>query len=244
MAIMIAVTGPATISTSALAAPQAKISDGWIINQKSQLFGEQLLLISPIGIKSANPKSSMTILMTPPFETVTAYNDQTKSVFQTPVKTFRSPMQKTYAIFNSNVLGEAPMEKTGTARLFGFTMVKYQSTKAYDMQQARLRKTDHIPSSNPRIIYIQSTEDFHLPAGAGTAQCRLYGLPLVPGIPLQVLTKDNDLTPASVLQSTQCIKTKVSPNDFMVPHSYKRVRSIEEITKSNVTEDAMQLFGP
>jgi hypothetical protein len=220
-----------------------KMVDGWIINQAAKLYGNQILTVSPIGIKSANPKTGVCVVMTPPFDMVTMYSDQNHSIFQSPLKTFRSPAAKALALFNSLILGESPMIKVGTDNIHGFKIVKYQTTKEFSAKQALLRKTDKVPSSNPRIIDSQSTEDFHLAPGAGLGLCKLYGIPLVPGIPLYVECKDMDLSRSNYLESHKYTKTKVSARDFALPLGYRKLKGAEEIMQSNVNPDAMQLFG-
>jgi hypothetical protein len=218
------------------------MADGWMINQSTKLYGDQVLVVSQIGIKCSNPRTTICLVMAPPFEMVTVYNDKNRSLFQSPVKSFRCPAQKTFALFNSWVLGESPMIKVGTGTLNHFNVVKYQSTKAFSARQRALRQLDKTPSSNPMILDSQSTDDFHLAPGAGLGLCRMYGIPLVPGIPLEVDCKDSDLSPTCFLESKKYTKTKVSAADFAIPAGYKRIESIEEIMKSIDMQDAMQLF--
>jgi hypothetical protein len=224
-------------------AASAKTVDAWSITQWAELYGTQELIVSQIGIKSSNAKSKICLVMTPPFNIVTYYNTRAHSYFQSPVKDFRCPMQKTFALFNAYVLGDSPMEKVGTGTLNGFEVVKYRTTKAFTLKQAASRHNDKVPSSNPMIIDSQSTDDFHLAPGAGLGLCRLYGLPLVPGIPLKVIAKDSDLNPKTYLQSKQGTKTKVNASDFAIPPGYKLLKRIEEITQTAETQDALLLFG-
>ncbi len=221
-----------------------KLVAGTVIYQLSKSFWRPgAYCLSPIGIKTTNTRSSICLVVTPPFDQVTMYNDRTRSIFQTPLKLFRCPAHKTFVLFNAYQLDEAPMIKVGAGTLAGFNVVKYQTTKAFDQKQLSLRKTDKVPGSNPRIIDSQSTDDFHLPTGAGTSLCRLYGVPIVPGIPIEVSCKDMDLSFSSLLQLKKSAKTRVSAADFALPVGYKRLDSIEEIMKSNDDQDAMQLFG-
>lgn len=223
--------------------PGAKLVDATVLYQETKLFGEQVLVVSPIGIKTTGTRSSICLVLTPPFETVTMYNDRTRRIFQTPIKLFRCPLQKTFAIFNSYQLDEAPMIKVGVGAVAGFNVAKYQTTKAFNNRQLMLRRTDKVPASNPRIINSQSTDDFHLPEAVGTTLCRLYGVPIIPGIPIEVDCRDMDLSFSSLLQLKKSTKVKVSAADFAPPIGYKRLENVQEIFNSNEDQDAMQLFG-
>jgi len=202
-----------------------------------------VLLVSQFGIRTCNPKSSICMIMTPPFEIATVYNKSTKKYFQAPVKALRCPMQKTLALFNAYVLGEAPMGKVGTGQLDGFNVVKYRTSKAFEVKAKLLRKTDNVPSSNPSVIDSQSTDDFHLPPSAGEGLCKYYGVPWVSGIPLSVEAKDTDGDPSVILKSSKGQKIKVTASDFLLPPGFTREKSLEEVHQSSQTEDAMQLFG-
>ena len=229
---------PATRSNAA-----GKTVDGWKISQWSKLYGEQVVTISAIGIKSTNPRTAVTLVMTPPFKIVTVFNDQGKSIFQTPIELFRCPLLKTFAILNSTMLGESPMIKIGTGTLNGFKIVKYKTTKDFTAHQAAINKQDDLPVSSPMSIESQSTNDFHLAPGAGVGLCRLYGIPVVPGIPLEVNAQDMNLNPVNYLHSRLFTKTTASTADFALPTGYRPMKSVQEILQSNVTEDAMQLFS-
>jgi hypothetical protein len=225
------------------APPDAKSVDACLINQNLKIFGEQQLLISKIGIKSFNPRSQISLVMTPPYQSVTLYNKLNQGIIQMPVKSLRCPVQKTFALFNNWMLGDSPMQKIGSGEINGFKVVKYRTTKAFTATQLMLRKTEKVPSSNPTVIDLQTTEDFQLPAGVGMALAKFYGVPDVPGIPLQVDLKDTDDNPSNYLRSSKCRKTRASAGDFALPTGYRKLKSVEEINQSNETEDAMQLFG-
>ncbi len=129
---------PAPPGSKSSTSPKAseKTFEASLIKQSNKFFGEQILLVCQIGIKTCNSKSSVCMIMTPPFETATVYNKSTKKYFQAPVKAMRCPMQKTFALFNAYVLGEAPMEKIGTGQLDGFNVVKYRTTKAFEVSKS------------------------------------------------------------------------------------------------------------
>ena len=234
---------PEEAPAAPVAPTKTKSYPGWILNQTSQLLGMQVLTVSAIGIKTSNRKSSVSLVMTPPFKTVTIYNDQNKTIFQTPVKLFRSPYAKGMAIFGSNMLGDAPMVPAGKVTLNGFNVSKYKSTEAYNLQQVKLKKAGQIPASTPQMMESQSSDDLHLAPGAALALCRLYGIPLVPGIPVEARNTDLEHHSSYQLQTTKCTKTMVSEKDFALPRGYEHLKNLQEMTKSDVTEDGMLLFG-
>ena len=135
------------------------------------------------------------------------------------------------------------MVKMGTGKLNGLSVVKYRSTKAFATKQLMLRKTEKTPGSNPMIVDTQSTDDFHLPEGAGIGLCKLYGIPQVPGIPIDVISTDLNMNADAFLKSAKAIKIKTSSADFILPSAYKRVKNIEETSTSTMDADTMQLFG-
>ncbi|MBS2009614.1 MAG: hypothetical protein JST01_21350 [Cyanobacteria bacterium SZAS TMP-1] len=245
-AIWCTLSGVIFCCTASSAAPSSppKSAEGWTLRQKSKIFGDQELLISPLGLKSRNTRSLTTIIMTPPFQTVYMYNQASKNIYTVPWNKFRSPVAKTFALFNSIELSNAPVVKIGTQKKNALTITKYETTRAYEQQQVQAFKAENLPSSNPCKIISQATQDFHTHREVNATLCRHYGIPILPDFPIEATVYDMHKNPENYLLTMHCSHTKTSPADFKIPAGLKTVKSAEEVDISNVTNDSMQAFWP
>jgi len=223
-------------------APKNQV-DGWKILQKSKFFGDEEILISPLGLKVYNIRSFRTLVMTPPFQTVTVYNLQNKFVCKIPWKAYRCPVAKTFALFNQFELSNIPVVKTGKPVLTnGYTVTTYQTTRSYDAQQQILRNTDHVPSSNPGHFEVKVSTDFGERPEVSSTLCRHFGSPIVKGVPMEVIISDLNNTPTAYVHTVKSTKLKVSTKDFIVPGGLKTVASPQQVEAGNMSPEAMQLF--
>jgi hypothetical protein len=85
-------------------------SKAWILNQKCRIFGDEVVLVSPMfGIKISSPKNNGTMLIPAPYEKAYWYSSASKKSFECTPGAWVNPFTRTTSFLNGQSLEEIPL---------------------------------------------------------------------------------------------------------------------------------------
>ncbi|MBU6450655.1 MAG: hypothetical protein KGS72_02675 [Cyanobacteria bacterium REEB67] len=227
-----------------IASPRSTVP-AYRLSQICKTVGRQEVLLSARGLRVQHRNSGLVALFLPPYKEVFFFNSKSKKCISMPLAKFVSPFAYSWnMLFNVNI-ADIPVVKAGSrdfpSRALGpIRAVQYQSTPTFVAGQQALRARREIPSRSVQSITYVVTDHFEAPAAQGRLLQKMYGLPAVPGVPLDMVFHDLHDTKKSYLTTSEILKAKASAADFARPSGLSPAHTVEEVT--SVVNDGIDAF--
>jgi hypothetical protein len=221
------------------------VDSAYRLSQICKTVGRQDILISGRGLRVQHRNSGLVALFLPPYKEVFFFNSKSKKCISMPLSKFVSPFAYSWnMLFNVNI-ADIPVVKTGRREFAvrgsgAISAVQYQSTVAFVAAQKALRAQKEIPARSVQSITYIVTDRFAAAAPQARLLQKMYGLPAVPGVPLDMVFHDLHDTKKSYLTTSEVQETKASAADFARPAGFSTASTVEEVT--SVVNDGIDAF--
>jgi hypothetical protein len=221
--------------------------DGWILHQHCDPLGDQVVYVSPQGVKAVSPKSGLSILALPPFKQFVIYNLKTSKVYRIQSSHFRHPMERTFSAVNGFSLDIIPLvkDKDRDTSFAGVHSAQYKAPATFaDSQKARF-KAKEFPSRSPQTIEFAASTDISDNPDLSNLLCLWFCLPTVRGVPLSFRFRDMDRDLHEYLTTQSCERAAIKATDFVLPTTLKTASSAQDVYMGRVyDQEAVQMmFG-
>jgi hypothetical protein len=229
---------------SAAAADQSK-ANGWIIHQSTAFVGNQVVHISPIGIKVICAKSGMIFLSRPPFDKFDIYNPKTQKIFHGLLSEFKSPLGVGEYMLNGFAFSHIPLVKGKVATDHALSCTLYTSTPKFAEAQVLRARAKEMPTRNPKTVEFAVTQQLSSSPVVHQLMCNWFGLPQAPGVPVEFAYRDIDNDLHKYLIMLGCEREAVKAEDFVPPVGLKVTDSVQSLNMGNLydSEAVRMMFG-
>jgi hypothetical protein len=230
------------LSTSA--ADQSK-SNGWIVHQSTAFLGNQVVHISPIGIKVICQKSGMIFLSRPPFDKFDIYNPKTQKIFHGVLSEFKSPVGIGEYMVNGFAFSHIPLVKDKAVIDHTLACTLYTSTPKFAESQVSRVRAHEMATRNPKTVEFAVTEQVSSNPVVHQLMCNWFGLPQAPGVPVEFAYRDTDNDLHKYLVMLSCARETVKAVDFVAPAGLKVSDSVQGINMGSLydSEAVRMMFG-
>ncbi len=193
--------------------------NGWILTQRSKIFGDQYIYISTHGVKCINPKQGIGWVSQTPNWNITFFNEKTKLYYPLSSSNWKTKIAK-----NGLIPGNIIWSKVSTGTIAGLKASQYKMVNSASSTNAHSAK------------WLSATywlaDEINIPASLAQLISSACGLPSSDSIPLE-LSYRNQRGNTETLLSTYHQQTAVIPNSyFSSPPGYKIARSEVEVLVS------------
>jgi hypothetical protein len=223
--------------------PSKMESDGWTLDQTTQLVGEVQVTASAKGVKVVSRKKSLSMLCAAPFTEVVLFSERTKQYHVTPFDKFRCPVARTLQALNSGLLSDTPMIKKEDKVDKGMKVHVYVSTEQFQQSQMAKYRAREIPGRAVVHLVCYSTEDLKADPHIEQALAHFSGMPKLQGLAVFAEFIDAGADKNSFLSTSHVAKTKVSDALFTIPSTYKKVARQEELFVDKDSTDELNLLN-
>jgi hypothetical protein len=228
------------------AAEQSKLN-GWILHQHCDPLGDQVVLVSPVGVRAVSPKSGLSILALPPFKQFVIYNLKTGKICRVESSHFRHPMETTYSAVNGFSHSIIPLvkEKEKDTAFAGVHSTVYKATALFAEGQRARFKAKEFPSRVPETVEFVLSTDLSDNVGLSNLLCIWFSLPVAHGVPLDFRYRDMDHDLHQYLTTQSCEPAEVKAADFVLPSTLKTASSPQDVYMGRAyDQEAVQMmFG-
>jgi hypothetical protein len=233
-----------SFALNAAAADRSK-ANGWILQQSTAFMGNQIVHISPVGIKVICQRSGMIFLSRPPFDKYDLYNPKTKKIFHGVLSNFASPVQFGEVLVNNFAFSHIPLVKDKTTSAHGLACALYRSTAKFAETQIARAKAREMPTRNPKSAEFVVTDQISNNPVVQRLMCNWFGLPQAAGVPVEFAFRDTDNDLHRYLTMQSCERETVRPDDFASPHGLKDAPSAQGINMGSAydSEAVRMMFG-
>lgn len=227
---LIALTLCAWVLPSVARASAPKAVDGWRIQQRCILQGDEQIVACSQGVKVYNPKNDLTIVYAAPFKEVVYFDKRTGLVCKVPAGKNDNPYQRTIGMFSGLSLADVPLHKVASSKVVDLPTDNFVSGPEYAAEQLKLAKAEGHGNRIKFVAYGVFTS-LQLPANEYEFLAKQYGLPhkTVVGVPAHLLYKSISDKSTVFLSTQSCSKAKISESEFAVPPNLKPANSSQAV---------------
>jgi hypothetical protein len=162
-------------ATAKTATPQAKPQSGWVMQQKTQTGGKQLVFVTAGGIKLINEDTHFTTIAAAPRWNVITCNDATKSYMETTLDSYKGRYLRRLDQLRFSDLNLA-LQRGGSKIVYGVNTVAF-----FKGPSAIVLATDEVLTLSVRAL-----DQPPQPPEACTLLCRMYGIRDIHRVPLDI----------------------------------------------------------
>ncbi len=216
-------------------ATAAADQDMWILNQHSQLAGDQIVYVSTNAVRIENYAHSYVILLRAPDWKVLIYNSRSKKACTKEVKDFVGTLG-----FGSGMMGEGylqalPLKKQPEETTFkGLKALRYYTGKLAGPAPGKANRSADVTNSIFGSTYLESADYWLWPSGtastkAGLVLQRIYRIPRRAGTPLSLKYTSVAGQKYTEIDTLSVSKSKVRTDKFTAPKGLIAAKSEEEV---------------
>lgn len=241
----VALNPPSTVSKTAKGtsrnAIEAPSVNGWKLDQRSRVLGDQTLYVCPIGVKTVNRKDGVTIMTPAPFQEVITFSSKTGMVCRKSFAYADNPYARAVAMFSGVAHGQMPLTKVRDFRKGGIEWSEFKIPESYGESRKALFKRNEVTSSEPssgRIVC------FQLPVQKRAVDwiARLFCVPRTGAIPFDVTFTDVDGDVHSMVKTFNMTLVKLSAADFKCPSGLRAVKDPRSVIQDESSTDAIEMM--
>lgn len=177
-------------NSQAIAAAKSEL--GWSLTQNRKHLGLYKVSMARTGVHVEMPNQSVIVLCLPPGKTVSIINIASKRICQLPLDNFEGQMVRHLAFGKGKLMSDVPILKTGQFIKNNIKADRYEiDNQRYKKYLAHAKESSFEPSLITEKLRLSALTDSPFSA-AGALMTKLYGLPKLATIPLEMDYKDPD----------------------------------------------------
>lgn len=229
----------AQAKVSAKTPPSAGLSpgrgEGLRLEQDSEVYGHNVLLVSAVGASLSVERNGLKIVCAAPDWRVRMYNKANKYLYETDLSHYDGYMNKTGAIFWGMTFNRIPLRAVGQGTRLGYKVTLFESPPFSPAERKAigaelLEKAEY-----------WSTEAIVVPPQVVSFVNRFYCLPTVSGFPLYLLVHTKAGKPLRfALNTTKISRCLLRGNEFIVPGGLKKVSNDQLVVRKPEDEESVQ----
>lgn len=207
----------------------------WLLEQKHAVTGQYKVYVAPRGLRVENLNNGIIAIAGPPDWTVVAFSCASKKYALCKPSEFQGSFCLTITASTGQIISAMPLKFINHGTTCGVKSAIFQTTKSFEESQQRqfLRREIHPSSISSATLTVADSLD--LPVQEGVLLARLFGIPMVKGVPLE-LKYSKMHGGKRIFLSTSSIKSKVVPASlFLLPSGYKQMKSMELLTTESAS---------
>lgn len=221
-------------SFATLQSPASADESGWVLTQKSLLFGDMYLYVSAQGFKFVNPKAGLNFVTRSPSWDVVMFNDKTKVCFSSSMSTFK---KEAGANFNQKKeeLARASWQRGSVSNIAGLKASQYVASNigAAPVKPGRKAK-EQLTGADYWV-----SEQIHVPPQLSDLVSSMYGLPNTMNVPLRLTYTTRESAGKVALDTYYSKACAIPASYYTVPQGYRQVKSSVEVMAD---EDTKQIL--
>lgn len=237
------------VSANELVCAQAKVSanasqsaalcpargEGLRLEQDSEVYGHNVLLVSAVGASLSVERNGLKIVCAAPDWRVRMYNKANKYLYETDLSHYDGYMNKTGAIFWGMTFNRIPLKVVGQGTRLGYKVTLFESPSFSPAERKAigaelLEKAEY-----------WSTEAITVPPQVVSFINRFYCLPTKSGFPLYLLVHTKAGKPLRfALNTTKISRCVLHGNEFVVPGGLKKVSNDQLVVRKPEDEESVQ----
>jgi hypothetical protein len=211
----------------------------YLFKQKSQIQGQTEILVSSLGAKMILSDRHLVIFMRPPLWRVQFCDLRSKRYFECAKEAFREPLARTIVMTKPSTSGHLRVKSSKPTVFMGISCKSFDLIDPYTLNEKR--------EANWEQIAIRSgTAGGYDEASAkifGRVFCRVYAMPELDAVPLNLLLTNYRNESSSDLETISAKKLTANAADFVVPATYAQVSSVTAVaSENNVDANLDELF--
>jgi len=215
--------------------------NGWKLEQRSRVLGDQTLYVCPTAIKAVNRKDGVTILTFAPYEEVITFSTKTGKICRKSFSTADNPYARAVAMFSGIAHGQMPLQKVRDYRKGGLLWSEFKIPDSYTESRKAMFRRNEVSSSDPSGGIVVC---FHLPMERRATDwvARLFCVPRSGGIPFDVTFSDVDGDKHSLVKTFNMESFKFVPGDFQAPKGLRTVKDPRSVIQDETATDAIEMM--
>lgn len=233
----------AKLKTSALAAAASVLlffpavaasTPATLIKQKSLMMGHTEMLYSKEGVRLEMPDQKKLLLMRPPLWQVQWCNTANKLYWEGEAIVFKNDFITSTSMFRP---GDPSCTKPTTStetKLNGLACKRFQLV-GQNFGSGRAPHSWQRLSVRDGGLWMQPAP--YLPANNCRVLCKLFGAPVLPGVPLSMVVYNNNNTESKEFKILEVSTKTPSRADFTLPPGYKKVAKQGDVNNFAASND-------
>ncbi len=217
--------------------------EGFRFTQICKTVGIQEITLVKGAIRVKHKNSGMVAVYREPYKEAVFYNTASKKIVSLPLAKYVSPYAYSWNFFFTRNIADIPIVESGAAKYADRAARRYRSSDKFGESQEALYAKHDIPARCVKTLLYTVTDAFKTGSEQNRLLQKMYGLPLVEGLPLELVFYDLHNMKKSYLTTSDIKAIKVSPADFDVPQGLATARNVEEVC-SDVNSGGLDLFAP
>ena len=195
---------------------------GWVLTQRTKLFGDQYLYLSNHAVKCVNPKQGIGWITQSPNWNITFFNDKTKVYYPLASTSWKNKMAK-----NGLIPSDISWSKVSSGSIAGLKASQYQMINKATGQSNQPANGAKWSSATYWLA-----DEINVPRNLSQLISTICGLPPSDSVPLS-LSYSNQRGQTETLLSTYHQQTAMLPDwYFSTPTNYKLAKSEVEVLMS------------
>lgn len=192
--------------------------NGWILTQRSKVFGDQYIYISTNGVKCINPKQGTGWLTQAPNWNITFFNDKTKLYYPVSYSTWKGKIEK-----NGLLPRNIKWTKVSSGSIAGIKASKFEMTNSTNTAG----QTTKWLSANYWLA-----DEINVPPRLAQLVSNTCGLPDSNSIPLELSYRDQKGLCTTLLNTYRQQQANIPDSYFSLPAGYKPAKNEVEVLVS------------
>jgi hypothetical protein len=215
-------------STGTAADKSASVK-AWVFEQKQDDLGPFRVYACAQGIRAEGVKTGIVAVAHPPDWMVFGFVPAAKKFSSCKPEKFRGFSLSALTIWTRGSVPSVPVSLKQHGTAYGLKTADYESSASFAAEQARRFANNEIHPSSIKHLSFQVADALDVPTTGRQILCRVYGLPVVDGIPID-LKYDRVHTGVIPLLTTKSCQQKLVPASmFALPAGYTKAPSMESL---------------
>jgi hypothetical protein len=225
-----------------LAIPAAfseNVAPAYLFKQKSEVQGQTEILVSPIGVKMTLTDRHLVIFMRPPLWHVQFCDLRNKHYFECAKEVFKEPLARTVGMTKPSSSNHLRVKSSKPTVFMGISCKSFELIDPFISNDKKTANWEQLAvRSGTAVAYEEASAKIF-----GRVICRVYALPELNAVPLNVVTANYRDESFSELETISAKKLTSNVSDFVVPATYAQVSSVTGVAaENNLDANLNELF--
>jgi len=210
-----------------------------LLKQRGRMLGDELVYLSPAGMRAENPHSKVIVVAKAPDWTIYKFCPGTKRFTQEHLQGLTSSLNKTNALFGGLLLIGATTTKVAECRIFGYAGTEYKEDKQFAQKGLAMRKAHNVNGDYPRAFQYRILDPTLFPKEEAHIMSILHAVPDLNGIPVSMRCESYEYTSYNFLTTSSIEPMTLARSQFDLPGGFQRVKEESQLTTDSETESAL-----
>jgi hypothetical protein len=222
-----------------LAAFCENATPAYLFKQKSQIQGQADLLVSALGVKMSLTDRHLVIYMRPPLWHVQYCDLRSKRYFECAKEQFKEPLARTVNMTKASSFSHLKVKSSKPTVFMGAACKQFELFDPYPTEGKRDQTWQALSIRSALACGYDEGQTKTL----GRVLCRVYGMPELDAVPLNILVTNYRGENSTELETSTAKKVTVNAADFVVPATCVQVPTVTAVASENDVDSSLtELF--